>query len=60
MPAPRATQAVIRNAIQAAQDCGVAIGAVEVAKDGTVRIVAKKDGTELLSPDAPPKWGQVG
>lgn len=40
MPAPRATEAVIRNAIKAAQACNVAIGEVIVEKDGTVRIVA--------------------
>ena len=41
MPAPRATEAVIKNAINAAKACGIAIGAVEVGKDGTVRIVAE-------------------
>tara|TARA_R110002020_G_scaffold474099_3_gene704535 strand:+ start:6469 stop:6639 length:171 start_codon:yes stop_codon:yes gene_type:complete len=41
MPAARASEAVIRNAINAAKACGIAIGAVEVGKDGTVKIIAE-------------------
>jgi len=41
MPAARASEAVIRNAINAAKACGIAIGAVEIGKDGTVKIIAE-------------------
>ena len=51
MSAARASIAVIRNAIQAAQDCGVPIGAVEVLRDGSVRILAIKPEALLSSPD---------
>ena len=35
MPAPRASEAVIRNAIKAAKACGLVVGVVEVDKDGS-------------------------
>lgn len=41
MPAPRATKAVITNAIEAAKACGIVVGVIEVAKDGTVKIIAE-------------------
>ncbi|WP_299558644.1 hypothetical protein [uncultured Sulfitobacter sp.] len=41
MPAARASQAVIKNAINAAKECGIAIGAVEIGKDGSVKIIAE-------------------
>ena len=40
MPAARPSEAVIRNAIKAAQVCGVQIGAVEILPGGGVRILA--------------------
>lgn len=40
MPAARATEAVIRNAINAAKECGIVVSAIEVAKDGSVKIIA--------------------
>lgn len=51
MPAARPSQAVIRNAIKAAQLCGMDIGAIEVTPDGGVRIVAASTGTPLTSPE---------
>lgn len=38
MPAPAATKAAIQRAIEAFQAAGLAIGAVSVSRDGTVRI----------------------
>lgn len=60
MGQPRATEAVIRNAIRAAQDRGIPIGAVEIAKDGSVRIVAQQVEADLPSPECPPKWRAAG
>ena len=51
MGAPRASQAVIRNAIQAAQECGVTVGVVEVGSDGSVRIVAQNGPIPIASPE---------
>ena len=47
MPAPRATKAVITNAIEAAKACGVEISEVVVDKDGSVRIIAARSATVL-------------
>ena len=54
MPAPRASEAVIRNAINAAKACGIVVGVVEVAKDGSVRIIAAKAGEDYQK--AKPKY----
>lgn len=43
MPAPAATKAAIQRAIEATQAAGLAIGAVSVSKDGTVRIETQVD-----------------
>lgn len=51
MSAARASAAVIRNAIKAAKDCGVPIGAVEVLRDGSVRILATTPEALLPSGD---------
>lgn len=51
MSAARASVAVIRNAIKAAKDCGVPIGAVEVLRDGSVRILATPPEALLPSGD---------
>lgn len=50
MSQPRATQAVVRNAIKAAQACGVEIREIIVGSDGTVKIVAMKAIEPLPSP----------
>ena len=50
MSAARASAAVIRNAIKAAKDCGVPIGAVEVLRDGSVRILATTPEAPLEQP----------
>lgn len=41
MPAARASEAVIKNAINAAKACGIKVGAVEIGKDGSVKIIAE-------------------
>ena len=51
MSAARASAAVIRNAIKAAKDCGIPIGAVEVLRDGSVRILATTPEALLPSGD---------
>ena len=45
MPAPAATKAAIQRAIEATQAAGLAIGAVSVSKDGTVRIETQAEKT---------------
>lgn len=59
MPAPRATQAVIRNAIKAVQECGLPVGTVEVAKDGTVRILAQSKERSLWSGGEEPSCDEI-
>ncbi len=49
MPAARTTSTLIRNAIEAATDAGLVIGAVEVTKGGTVRIISA--GAQNVHPD---------
>lgn len=49
MPAPRPSRAVIRNAIEAAQACGLPIGAVEITRDGSVRILASAESPSVSS-----------
>lgn len=41
MPAARLSEAVIRNAIKAAQACDVVIGQIEVTADGGIKIIAE-------------------
>lgn len=60
MGQPRATTAVIRNAIKAAQECGIDVGVVEVSNDGAVRILAQRVDDGLPSPESPPKWPGTG
>lgn len=50
MPAARLSEAVIRNAIKAAQACGVIIGQIEVTADGGIKIIAES---------AMPRYGQA-
>lgn len=40
MPSPRASSAAIAHAIRGALAAGLDIGAVEVTRDGTIRILA--------------------
>lgn len=67
MPAARPSESVIRNAIKAAQSCGLMIGAVTVGKDGSVRVDTSTETDEPLDkpianePPARPKlWAQRG
>lgn len=39
MARARPSQAVIRNAIRAARDCGLEVGAVEITREGGARIL---------------------
>lgn len=57
MGAPRASQPLIRNAIQAAQECGVRVGEIIIESDGAIRIVAHSDAKEIPSGPTPIKWG---
>ena len=47
MPAPRTTPAAIERAITAVKNQGLAIGAVVVARDGTIRIWSVERGSAL-------------
>lgn len=38
MPAPTATQAAIRRALEAAKDIGLSVAGYTVAKDGTISV----------------------
>ena len=54
---PRATEAAIRRAISAWKAAGLAVGAVEVAPDGTIRITTPVDQTEEQTQrSTPKKW----
>ena len=58
MPTPptRNTEAKIRRAIRAAIEAGVSVGSVEVAPDGTIRLLL--DGAEPTQPKQrePEEW----
>jgi ribosomal protein S5 len=60
MPAAQTTKAAIRRAIEAAQDAGLAIHAVSVGKDGSVRVETeqKKLDSEvvLVQGPKPKQW----
>lgn len=49
MARARPSQAVIRNAILAARDCGLEIGAVEITRDGGARILVGSGMAPLSS-----------
>ena len=58
MPAAATTKAAIKRAIEAAQDAGLAIYAVSVSKDGSVRVETeqkKLDSDAVLSQSPKPK-----
>jgi hypothetical protein len=55
--AARATEAAIRRAITAWRNAGLAVGAVEVAPDGTIRITTPVDqSAEPAHRAEPKKW----
>ena len=49
MPAAAATKAAIKRAIEAAQDAGLAICAVSVAKDGSIRVETNQKNLDTKS-----------
>lgn len=49
MPAARPSQPVIRNALEAAKDAGFAVQAMEITRDGTLRILVAGDASALSS-----------
>lgn len=49
MPAPRPSQPVIRNALEAAKDSGMTVQAIEITRDGTLRIVVAGTDATLSS-----------
>jgi hypothetical protein len=58
MPAAQTTKAAIRRAIEAAQDAGLAVCAVSVGKDGSVRVETnqkKLDTDSVLDQSPKPK-----
>lgn len=52
MPAARPSEAVIRNAIKAAQSCGVTVSVVEVMPGGGVRILASGEYAPVVSDES--------
>ena len=59
MPAAPATSAAIQRAISAVTAQGLAIGAVVVARDGTIRIETRAPAASPESLDASPVSGQA-
>jgi LDH2 family malate/lactate/ureidoglycolate dehydrogenase len=60
MPAAATTKAAIKRAIEAAQDAGLAIYAVSVSKDGSVRVETKQKQLDsdvvLVQSQKPKQW----
>lgn len=59
MPAARPSRSVIRNAIQAAQDCGLTVAEVIPCADGSVRIVAAQEDERLPSRGGDQEWPDI-
>jgi LDH2 family malate/lactate/ureidoglycolate dehydrogenase len=60
MPAAATTKAAIKRAIEAAQDAGLAIYAVSVSKDGSVRVETEQKKLDsdvvLVQSQKPKQW----
>ena len=60
MPAAATTKAAIKRAIEAAQDAGLAIHAVSVNKDGSVRVETEQKKLDsdavLVQSPKPKQW----
>jgi cysteine sulfinate desulfinase/cysteine desulfurase-like protein len=60
MPAAATTKAAIKRAIEAAQDAGLAIHAVSVSKDGSVRVETEQKKLDsdvvLVQSQKPKQW----
>jgi cysteine sulfinate desulfinase/cysteine desulfurase-like protein len=60
MPAAATTKAAIKRAIEAAQDAGLAIHAVSVNKDGSVRVETEQKKLDsdvvLVQSQKPKQW----
>ena len=60
MPAAQTTKAAIKRAIEAAQDAGLAIHAVSVNKDGSVRVETEQKKLDsdvvLVQSQKPKQW----
>jgi cysteine sulfinate desulfinase/cysteine desulfurase-like protein len=60
MPAAATTKAAIKRAIEAAQDAGLAIYAVSVNKDGSVRVETEQKKLDsdvvLVQSQKPKQW----
>jgi hypothetical protein len=63
MPAAQTTKAAIKRAIEAAQDAGLAVCAVSVSADGSVRVETSHnsvDKPEVLDQIPKPKQWSIG
>jgi uncharacterized protein with GYD domain len=63
MPAAATTKAAIKRAIEAAQDAGLAVFAVSVSADGSVRVETNSssiDKSEVLEQIPKPKQWSIG
>lgn len=56
MPTPRATSAAIRQALEAWQAVVGTVAAVEITRDGTIRIIAAVDKPPPAQADGPKQW----
>ena len=55
MPAATLTQAQIKRAVKGALEAGFAVGAVEITKDGTIRLLPES-GKPAQSAPGPKEW----
>lgn len=53
MPIARATKADIKRAVEVFEACGFEVGAIEITKSGTIRVIKKVDA-EKESPQTEP------
>ena len=57
MPAAKATEAAMKRAINAWKACGLAVGRMEITRDGTIRIETPvANAPESHQPKGPRAW----
>jgi hypothetical protein len=57
MPAPAVTQAAIKRALDASTQAGLTVTAVEIGKDGVIRLEYGQHKAVDNPPNGPPKSG---
>lgn len=56
MSASRFTEADLRRAVQGAMKGGIAVSCVEIAADGTIRILVGNQKTDQVDTRKPQEW----